>query len=265
MLGNAAVRYDAASTTPERLVAAIRATGYGAELPASTASPLDAQLALDGEQRHEFAALRTQGGLCTRRGSGRDDRFGPADDGRWRRQPTSIDPLMRSLMTRIAPAMQHVVPWLFAIPRPAITWSLLVLSAIVMGWAGRHFYVRAWKALRHRAADMNTLIAVGTGAAFGYSVFATVAPARIHARGLAPDVYYEAVILIIAFILVGQHAGGARQAADRVRPAGAGRPAAAHRPGGARRRRHRRADRVGAVAATKCWCVRASAFRSMVP
>ena len=45
-----------------------------------------------------------------------------------------------------------------------------------MAWAGRHFYVRAWAGLRHRTADMNTLIAVGTGAAFLYSVAATFAP-----------------------------------------------------------------------------------------
>src|SRR5690606_29025205 len=52
-------------------------------------------------------------------------------------------------------------------------------------------------------ADMNTLIAVGTGAAFVYSVVATVAPGIFTSRGLAPDVYYEAVIIIIALILTG--------------------------------------------------------------
>ena len=45
-----------------------------------------------------------------------------------------------------------------------------------MAWAGRHFYVRAWSALRHRSADMNTLVAVGTGAAFLDSALATLAP-----------------------------------------------------------------------------------------
>jgi Cu+-exporting ATPase len=50
---------------------------------------------------------------------------------------------------------------------------------------------------------MNTLIAVGTGAAFSFSLLATVAPSAFIARGIAPDVYYEAVIIIIAFILSG--------------------------------------------------------------
>ena len=53
---------------------------------------------------------------------------------------------------------------------------LLALTVAVMAWAGRHFYTRAWAAFRHHSADMNTLIAVGTGAAFLYSVLATVAP-----------------------------------------------------------------------------------------
>jgi Cu+-exporting ATPase len=72
-----------------------------------------------------------------------------------------------------------------------------------MAWAGRHFYTRAWSALRHRSADMNTLVAVGTGAAFLYSLLATVMPDFFLRRGVAPDVYYEAVIIIIALVLTG--------------------------------------------------------------
>ena len=59
-------------------------------------------------------------------------------------------------------------------------------------------FTRAWSAFRHHSADMNTLIAVGTGAAFVYSLVATVAPQFFLQRGVAPDVYYEAVIVIIA-------------------------------------------------------------------
>ncbi|MCU0649174.1 MAG: copper-translocating P-type ATPase, partial [Gemmatimonadaceae bacterium] len=55
----------------------------------------------------------------------------------------------------------------------------------------------------HRAADMNTLVAVGTLAAFVYSLVATITPDFFTARGVAPDVYYEAVVLIIAFVLTG--------------------------------------------------------------
>ena len=50
--------------------------------------------------------------------------------------------------------------------RRAARWILLALTLPVVLWAGRHFYTRAWAAFRHHSADMNTLIALGTGAAF---------------------------------------------------------------------------------------------------
>jgi P-type Cu+ transporter len=73
----------------------------------------------------------------------------------------------------------------------------------VIGWAGRHFYSRAWTAARHRMADMNTLIALGTGAAFLFSLAMTLADDWFAARGISPQVYYEAVVWIIALILLG--------------------------------------------------------------
>ena len=88
-------------------------------------------------------------------------------------------------------------------PRRRCSVALLAATVVVMAWAGRHFYVRAWKGLRHRTADMNTLIAIGTGAAFLYSVVATFAPGLFVAEGARPDVYYEAVIIIIALVLLG--------------------------------------------------------------
>ena len=85
-------------------------------------------------------------------------------------------------------------------PPPAVA---LVMATVVMLWAGRHFYLRAWQAFRHHAADMNTLIAVGTGAAYLFSLLATLAPEFFTSRGVPADVYYEAVMLIIALILLG--------------------------------------------------------------
>jgi Cu+-exporting ATPase len=82
--------------------------------------------------------------------------------------------------------------------------GLLGLTLPVLLWSGRQFYRGAWSGLRHRSADMNTLIAVGTGAAFLYSVVATVAPGVFTRAGLHPDLYYEAVSAIIALILLGR-------------------------------------------------------------
>jgi len=129
------------------------------------------------------------------------------------------DPLMAWMTETIAPTLERIAPWLYAIPAPVITYGLLAVTLVVMVWAGRHFYVRAWAAFRHHSADMNTLIAVGTGAAFVYSVVATVAPGIFTSRGLAPDVYYEAVIIIIALILTGNafEARAKRQTSQALR------------------------------------------------
>ena len=99
-------------------------------------------------------------------------------------------------------ALRHVMPWLYAMNENAIRWFLLVCG-FRLGWAGRRFYLKAWSALRHKTADMNTLVALGTGAAFLYSAATTVAPGFFVAHGIAPDVYYDAGILIIGLVLVG--------------------------------------------------------------
>ncbi|HEX4561636.1 MAG TPA: heavy metal translocating P-type ATPase, partial [Gemmatimonadales bacterium] len=79
-----------------------------------------------------------------------------------------------------------------------------VLTIPVVVWSGGQFYKAAWSGFRHRTADMNTLIAVGTGAAFLYSVVATLIPGVFLGAGLPADVYYEAVSAIIALILLGR-------------------------------------------------------------
>lgn len=85
-----------------------------------------------------------------------------------------------------------------------VQYTLLVASLCVMMWAGRHFYVKAYSALRHGSADMNTLIALGTGSAFVYSTAATIHPAWFTRGGIQAEVYFEAVIFIIALMLVGK-------------------------------------------------------------
>ncbi|MGB3138580.1 MAG: heavy metal translocating P-type ATPase [Nodosilinea sp.] len=83
-------------------------------------------------------------------------------------------------------------------------WLQLVATAPVLAWAGRSFYTNAWKALKRRAATMDTLVAVGTGTAFIYSLFPTFYPQWFVAQGLRPDVYFEAAAVIVALILLGR-------------------------------------------------------------
>ena len=82
--------------------------------------------------------------------------------------------------------------------------GLGLLTLPVVLWSGQQFYRGAWSGFTHRTADMNTLIGVGTGAAYLYSAVATIAPGLFTGAGLPADVYYEAVSAIIALILLGR-------------------------------------------------------------
>jgi Cu+-exporting ATPase len=86
----------------------------------------------------------------------------------------------------------------------AVAWLQLIAAAFAMAIPGRDYFLRAAQGLRHKRADMSTLIATGTGAAFAYSAAATMQPHWFHARGVMPDVYFEAVIFIIALVLTGK-------------------------------------------------------------
>ncbi|BAZ37528.1 cation-transporting ATPase [Calothrix sp. NIES-4101] len=80
----------------------------------------------------------------------------------------------------------------------------LVLTTPVQFWCGYSFYVNTWKAFKRHAATMDTLIALGTSAAYFYSLFATLFPGFFIAQGLMPDVYYETCAVVITLILLGR-------------------------------------------------------------
>jgi P-type Cu+ transporter len=86
----------------------------------------------------------------------------------------------------------------------ATMWVMLALATPVQFWAGWEFYAGAWKVTRQRSADMNTLIAMGTSAAYLYSVLATVAPRIFESTGELPAVYFDTAAVIIALILLGR-------------------------------------------------------------
>jgi Cu+-exporting ATPase len=113
------------------------------------------------------------------------------------------DPLMR-LLTPLEGFFRRLFPWLWALEPRTLKWLLFAVTLPTLGWAGSQFYVGAWKSLRHRVANMNTLIALGTGAAFLYSAAATFVPQWFTGAGLPPDVYYEAVVWILALVLLGR-------------------------------------------------------------
>ncbi|AMY08024.1 Cation-transporting ATPase PacS [Luteitalea pratensis] len=206
----ASVRFDASRVRPEELVAAIQRTGYDARLEPPVVDLVAEQEARDRADAIEYQHLRRKAIASGTAGAvamiASMPLMAPPLDApvHGHALPPITDPLMRWVMTTVHPALSEMAPWLYAVDRRLLSWALLLLTAAVMAWAGRQFYVRAWRSGRHGGADMNTLVAVGTGAAFVYSLVATAAPGIFVSRGLAPDVYFEAVILIIALILTGR-------------------------------------------------------------
>ena len=96
------------------------------------------------------------------------------------------------------------IPGLQDIPERTLFMILFVLATPVQFWPGLTFYRAAFNAARHGTTDMNTLIAVGTTAAYLYSVVATFFPSFISGTGLELAVYYDASATIIALILLGR-------------------------------------------------------------
>ncbi|MEH1978931.1 MAG: heavy metal translocating P-type ATPase [Nostoc sp.] len=83
-------------------------------------------------------------------------------------------------------------------------WVQLVLTTPVVLWCGGSFYRNGWKSLKRHTATMDTLIALGTSAAYLYSLFVTVFPEFFIAQGLIPHIYYEVAAFVITLILLGR-------------------------------------------------------------
>ncbi len=103
-------------------------------------------------------------------------------------------------------------PWLFPVlrdwfPREShslwYVWTGMGVAALaVIGYSGWHFFTGAWQALKHRSANMHTLIALGTGVAWIYSTVALLFP-QIFPSGVLTDVYYDVTVVVIALVDLG--------------------------------------------------------------
>ena len=204
MLHNATVTFDPRVLSASNLVETIRGTGYGAELPVADESVLEAQEKHDEDQRRDYRGLRLKAAVSVVAGIVAMvvsmplmgiTHTGVAEHLR--------DPFLLWSMRVLDPVLRKTLPWLYSVSAGSLRWFLFALAAFIMAWAGRRFYVKAWSALRHRTADMNTLVALGTGSAFLYSAASTLAPNFFLSHGVAPEVYFEAVLLIIGLVLVG--------------------------------------------------------------
>ena len=113
-------------------------------------------------------------------------------------------PLLVMAMADMVPG----APLMHAIGAPALVWVQLALATPVVLWGGLPFFERGWASIRNRHANMFTLVALGTGVAYAYSVVATVAPgvfpASFQGHGGQVFVYFEAAAVIITLVLLGQ-------------------------------------------------------------
>ena len=199
MAHRASVVFDPALAAPEKLVEAIRGAGYDAVLP--RASGEDKQ----SERRETDSAATFRAWITLAAGAA----------------AMLLSMPLSEKMSALDSLLMRVLPWLYALPAPLLRWFLLALTGVVTVWAGRGIYTNAWRALRHGATNMNTLVSLGTAVAFVYSAYATVAPAP------GRQVYYDAVLLILGFLLLGKalearakrRALSALDALSRLRPA----------------------------------------------
>jgi len=175
----ATVVFDPAIAKPESLVEAIRSAGYDAVLPRTGAA--SASAASTSEDADTVAADR-KAWITLAAGAAAMLLAMPLD--------TEMGPLDHALMS--------IAPWLYSLPPAPLRWSLLILTAGIVAWAGRGIYVNAWRALQHGTTNMNTLVSLGTGVAFAWSAYATILPAPVR------QVYFDAVLLIVGFLLLGK-------------------------------------------------------------
>lgn len=112
--------------------------------------------------------------------------------------------LKRKTIGAVVLAFPVFIIGMFFMHMPYGDWIMLALTLPVLLVFGRVFFVNAWRQLKHGHANMDTLVAVSTGVAFLFSLFNTVWPEYWTSRGLEVHVYYEAVAVIIALILLGR-------------------------------------------------------------
>jgi P-type Cu+ transporter len=113
------------------------------------------------------------------------------------------------LSAAFALAVAAVTMTLMYVPNLPVTmeqlaWLLIGPATIVQFWAGRRFYRAAWRAARHFTTGMDTLVVVGTSAAWGFSVLVTVAPEIFRSAGIEPRTYFDSSTAIIGLILMGR-------------------------------------------------------------
>ncbi len=118
-------------------------------------------------------------------------------------QRVKSERLKRKTVASVILSLPIVIIGMFMMHLPYANYIMWVLCTPVI-FLGRQFFATAWKQAKHRTANMDTLVAVSTGVGYLFSVFNTVFPQYWLSKGLHAHVYFEAVAVVIAFILLGK-------------------------------------------------------------
>ncbi|MGI8829155.1 MAG: heavy metal translocating P-type ATPase [Candidatus Limnocylindria bacterium] len=180
----ASISFDPSLTNVGALKDAVRAAGYEVREAQQAAEGTSAE-ALDQAREHEIGELR-------------------------RKSLVSLG---------IGLVMMAVMYLPLSLDMLLVAPLLLIAAAFVQFWAGSVFYRATWAAARHGSTNMNTLVAVGTSVAFGYSAFVTLWPGLATEWGFPFFLYYETAVIIIALILMGRwlEARAKKQTAGAIR------------------------------------------------
>jgi Cu+-exporting ATPase len=178
----ATIQFDPHQVGVADLIAAVKNAGYDAEIP-SEDETIDAA---DAERDAEIRSLTVRAVVCA----------------------------ALALVVFALSNLQHLLHH-----SPTGHWLLFALATPVQFWGAAPFYASAWKAAAHRTTNMFTLIAIGSSAAYLYSVTATFFPSLFTAVGIEAHVYFDTSSFIIAIILVGRlmEARARRKASDAIR------------------------------------------------
>ncbi|HLI51855.1 MAG TPA: heavy metal translocating P-type ATPase, partial [Thermomicrobiaceae bacterium] len=179
----AKVHFDAGSVTTDQLQAAVEKAGYKAN-PSRAAAPT----------------------IITSPTTATTIPAASATDELDRRRQHEQEELKRKSLVSLAVGLAMMALMYLPLHLNPLTLGpiLLIAATIIQFWAGRVFYQAAWAGARHGGTNMNTLVAVGTSVAYGYSAFVTLWPSQAERWGFPYHLYYESAVIIIALVLLGR-------------------------------------------------------------
>lgn len=207
----ATVTFDPNATNLDALAAAVTKAGYEPVLE----TPVTSTEGSTEEGSSSKAAQEIEAAPADERA----DRMERAEEEEQRKLRRDLAISVAFTAPLLVVAMSHGLwPWTESV---AGRWLQFALATPVVFGPGRRFFRLAWTALRHRTADMNTLVAIGTSAAWIYSTVALAFPGLFPhaAHGVLPHLYFEASSAILTFVMLGKmlEARARKRLADAVR------------------------------------------------